>query len=136
MAAKPEIRWDELFKAARAVREHAHAPYSKFKVGAAVQTSDGRIFPGCNVENSSYGLALCAERSAIARAVADGAVALVAVAIVADTPEPCPPCGLCRQGMSEFGPPGLPVRSQTLSGRESRHTLAELLPDAFTQRFL
>jgi cytidine deaminase len=130
------VPWESLFAAARAVRRRAHAPYSKFKVGAAVLAEDGRIYAGCNVENSSYGLSLCAERSALAQAVAAGAFRAQAVAIVTDTRIPCPPCGMCRQAMSEQGTPRLPVRARTLRGRESRWTLGRLLPDAFTDRFL
>jgi cytidine deaminase len=124
-----------LFQAAKTARRNAHAPYSRFAVGAAVY-ADGRIFAGCNVENSSYGLSLCAERAAIAQAVAFGAKRLDAVAIVAPTTTPCPPCGLCRQAMTEFAPPELPVRSRTPKGKESRWTLGQLLPHAFTGRFL
>lgn len=136
MARMPDrVPWDALFSAALAARRHAHAPYSRFQVGAAV-LADGRVFAGCNVENSSYGASLCAERNAIALAVASGARRIDAVAIVADTSIPVPPCGMCRQVMSEFGAASLPVRARTLKGRESRRTLGRLLPDAFTQRFL
>jgi cytidine deaminase len=130
------IHWEALFKAARAARKNAHAPYSKFKVGAAVLAEDGRIYAGCNVENSSYGLSLCAERSALAQAVAAGAFKVKAVAIVTDTRVPCPPCGMCRQAMSEQAKPNLPVRARTLRGRVTQWTLGQLLPDAFTDRFL
>jgi cytidine deaminase len=129
------VPWEELFGAAKAVRKHAHAPYSRFKVGAAVWAG-GQVFAGCNVENSSYGLSLCAERSAMAQAVAHGAPRIDAIAIVTDTSQPCPPCGLCRQAMSELAPTSLPVRARTLSGKETRRSLGELLPDAFTKRFL
>ncbi len=129
------IPWEALFEKAAAARRNAHAPYSKFKVGAAV-SAGGRIFAGCNVENSSYGLSLCAERSAIAQAIAAGERRIDAVAIIAPTASPCPPCGLCRQAMSEFAPPNLPVRSRTPKGRERRWTLGQLLPHAFTGRFL
>jgi cytidine deaminase len=124
-----------MFTAARVAQGNAHAPYSKFKVGAAV-FARGRVYAACNVESSSYGLSLCAERAAIAQAVADGAHRIDAVAIVADTRAPCPPCGMCRQAMSELGRPGLPVRARTPRGRTSRWTLRQLLPHAFTQRFL
>jgi cytidine deaminase len=101
-----------------------------------VLAEDGRIYAGCNVENSSYGLSLCAERSALAQAVAAGAFKVKAVTIVTDTRIPCPPCGMCRQAMSEQAKPNLPVRARTLRGRETQWTLGELLPDAFTDRFL
>jgi cytidine deaminase len=130
------IPWEALFAAAWDVRKKAHAPYSHFKVGAAILSDDGRIFVGCNVENSAYGVSLCAERNAIGQAVAAGVRRLAAVAIVADSRLPCPPCGMCRQAMSEHAPPGLPVRARTLKRRELRRTLAQLLPDAFTDRFL
>jgi cytidine deaminase len=131
-----EIPWEQLFEAAKKVRERAYAPYSKFPVGAAILYADGSVVTGCNVENSSYGLSVCAERSAFAAGVAQGRVRPVAVAIVVDTPTPCPPCGMCRQVMAEFGPPDLPVRSRTPKGGEARYTLGELLPHAFTKDFL
>lgn len=131
-----DIPWEQLFESARKVRERAHAPYSRFPVGAAVLFEDGSVVTGCNVENSSYGLSVCAERSALAAAVAQGLGKPVAVAIVVDTPSPCPPCGMCRQVMTEFAPPSLPVRSRNLKGDEARYTLGELLPHAFTSDFL
>lgn len=134
------IPWDALFDAARTVRERAHAPYSKFHVGAAGlflgPNGEQSIFAGCNVENSSYGLSMCAERNAVGRAVAEGRGKLAAMAIVVDTLEPCPPCGMCRQVMAEFATPDVPVRSQTLKGdREARYTVAELLPHSFSRDF-
>lgn len=131
-----DIPWEQLFESARKVRERAHAPYSRFPVGAAVLFEGGSVVTGCNVENSSYGLSVCAERSALAAAVAQGLGKPVAVAIVVDTPSPCPPCGMCRQVMTEFAPPSLPVRSRNLKGDEARYTLGELLPHAFTSDFL
>lgn len=131
-----EIPWEQLFEAAKKVRERAHAPYSKFPVGAAVLYADGSVVPGCNVENSSYGLSACAERNALAAGVAQGRGQPVAVAIVVDTPTPCPPCGMCRQVMLEFAPKELPVRSRNLKGDEARYSLGELLPHAFTSDFL
>ncbi len=131
-----EIPWEQLFEAARKVRERAHAPYSKFPVGAAILYADGSVVTGCNVENSSYGLSVCAERGAIAAGVAQGRGRPVAVAIVVDTPTPCPPCGMCRQVMMEFAPRELPVRSRNLKGDEARYSLGELLPHAFTSDFL
>jgi cytidine deaminase len=131
-----EIPWESLFEQARKVRERAHAPYSRFPVGAAVLYADGSVVTGCNVENSSYGLSVCAERSALAAGVAQGRGKPVAVAIVVDTPTPCPPCGMCRQVMLEFAPKELPVRSRNLKGDEARYSLGELLPHAFTSDFL
>lgn len=93
-----------LIESARTVREKAYAPYSGFKVGAAVMSESGKIYVGCNVENASYGATLCAERSAIANMVAAGETALVSVAVYVDRAEPAMPCGVCRQVISEFGP--------------------------------
>lgn len=121
--------WDGWIEQAWAARENAHAPYSKFKVGAVVVTEDGRVFSGCNVENLSYGLTICAERVAVGTAVATGAKRIVAVAVVADTQEPISPCGACRQVLAEFGDPEL-----MLANREAREgfRLSELLPRAST----
>jgi cytidine deaminase len=130
------IPWDTLFRAASEVRHHAYAPYSELKIGAAVMTRDGGIFSGCNVENSSYGLSVCAERAALFRAVAEGGQEIVAVAISADTAAPVPPCGMCRQVMAEFAGPGLQVRTRNLKGREQRYRLSNLLPHSFSGRFL
>jgi cytidine deaminase len=131
-----EIPWERMFAAADKAKENAWAPYSKFRVGAAVLTPEGEIFSGCNVENSSYGLALCAERNAIARAVGEGARKIAAVVVVADTDKPCPPCGACRQVIAEFASPEAPIRSRTPQGQVDRYTLSELLPFAFTGEFL
>ena len=121
---------------ASAARERAYAPYSHFRVGAAALTAEGHVVGGCNVENASYGLSVCAERNALARAVYEGRGKLVAMAVVADSPRPTPPCGMCRQVMSEFGPPSVEVRFRNLQGVESVHTLGELLPHAFGPGFL
>lgn len=131
-----DIPWEQLFEQAKKVRERAHAPYSRFPVGAAVLYADGAVVTGCNVENSSYGLSVCAERGALAAGVSQGHGRPVAVAIVVDTPTPCPPCGMCRQVMLEFAPKELPVRSRNLKGDEARYSLGELLPHAFTSDFL
>src|SRR6266478_9457574 len=92
----------ELLTAARAVRLHAHAPFSGFQVGAALETEDGRIITGCNVENATYGLTVCAERVAVFKAVSEGHRRFRRIAIVADTTSPTPPCGACRQILWEF----------------------------------
>lgn len=116
-------------EAAKAVREHAYAPYSRFRVGAAVLAEDGRVFVGCNVENSSFGLTVCAERHAVAAAVAAGARP-VAVAVVGDT-DHLPPCGACRQVLAEFAAE-MPVVLGTPDGSSWHVTsLAELLPNQF-----
>lgn len=125
----------ELMAAALQVRDRAYAPYSQFRVGAAVKTRDGRIFVGCNVESSSYGLSICAERSALARAVAEGASSVVEVAVVADTPIPCPPCGACRQLISELGPQAM-VHMGNLLGDASSRSIQDLLPGAFSAQYL
>jgi len=121
----------DLIEAARAVRENAHAPYSGFRVGAAVLSADGRIFSGCNVENVSYPEGTCAEAGAIAAMVAAGGGEIAGVAVIADAPAPVPPCGGCRQRIAEFAPPGAVVIMATLAGETRRMTVAELLPGAF-----
>lgn len=126
-----EADWQQLERAARAAATNAHCPYSHFAVGAAVLTADGAIAAGCNVENASFGLTICAERNAIFRAVADGARAIVAVAIYTPTAAPATPCGACRQVIAEFGRDAV-VRSVCDGPARMQHTLAELLPSAFT----
>ena len=125
------IDWKSLFAAAEQARRRAHAPYSKFKVGVAVLAADGTVHPGCNVENASYGLTVCAERNALARLVVEGQKPQ-AVAIVVDSRRPTPPCGACRQVLYELCPPGTPVVTRTVSGKQRRYTVAGLLPDAFS----
>ncbi|MFY2561331.1 cytidine deaminase [Corallococcus terminator] len=131
-----EIPWERLFEEATRVRERAHVPYSRFPVGAAILYADGSVMAGCNVENATYGLTVCAERNAFAAGVAQGRSQPVAVAVVANTATPVPPCGMCRQVMAEFGPPQMQVRSRTPRGDEMRYSLGELLPHAFTKDFL
>jgi cytidine deaminase len=92
----------DLVAAARRAREHAHAAYSTFKVGAALETADGQVFTGCNIENATYGLTICAERVAIFKAISEGHRAFTRIAVVADTTAPTPPCGACRQILWEF----------------------------------
>jgi cytidine deaminase len=125
------IDWKSLYAAADEARQRAHAPYSKFAVGVAVLATDGTIHQGCNVENASYGLTVCAERNALARMVVDGKKPQ-AVAIVVDSKRPTPPCGACRQVLTELCPPKTPVGTKTVSGKQKLYTVAELLPDAFT----
>lgn len=120
---------DALFKAAQTARERAYAPYSGFMVGAAVETADGSIITGCNVENASYGLALCAERVAITRAIAEGHRAIRALAVAGPGGTTTIPCGTCRQFMAEFDP-GLSVTYSTPNG-PAHTTLARLLPEPF-----
>jgi cytidine deaminase len=121
---------EALLAAAREARDRAYAPYSGFQVGAALLADDGRVVPGSNVENASYGLSMCAERTAAFRAASEGVRRLEAVAVVASNDEPTWPCGACRQVLFEFGP-HMVVISEGLGGRREERTLAELLPDAF-----
>ena len=127
-----------LLDEARVARTRAYVPYSRFQVGAALQTRDGAIYHGCNVENASFGLTNCAERTAFFRAIADGHCPgdFVALAVVGDTRGPIAPCGACRQVISELGGADLPVILGNL-GRDVRATTAgELLPGAFDQQDL
>ena len=126
---------DELVKAATEVRERAYAPYSNFKVGAAVRTKDGKIYTGCNVESASYGLTVCAERVAIWKAVSEGEKEFEQVAVVADTEELTPPCGVCRQIIWEFGG-DIPITFANLKGNTETVKMSELLPRAFDTKFL
>ena len=130
-----DVPWEQLFEAAELARQRAHAPYSKFHVGAVILCDDGSISAGCNVENASYGLTVCAERNAVGGMVLAGKKP-VAVAIVVDSREPTPPCGMCRQVLAEFGASTLPVASRTVAGTVAQWTIAELLPHAFTRSFL
>ncbi|MFT3914275.1 MAG: cytidine deaminase [Anaeromyxobacteraceae bacterium] len=123
-----------LVAAARAARANAHAPYSRFRVGAAV-LAGRRVHAGCNVENASYGLTTCAERNAIAAAVLAGARHVDAVAVASGTDEPTPPCGACLQVLAEFGGPDLVVVLAGLRGEVVR-TLGELMPHGFGKAFL
>ena len=123
------MQWDSWTERAWKVRERAYAPSSKFAVGAVMIGKNGEIFEGCNVENLSYGLTMCAERVAMGAAVAAGVTEIAAVVVVADTKEPISPCGACRQVMAEFGDPEILLVGQT--GSES-FRLSELLPRAKT----
>jgi cytidine deaminase len=124
-----------LARAAVAVRRKAYTPYSRFRVGAAV-LAGGDIHVGCNVENASYGLTVCAERAAVAGAVAAGVRRLSAVAVASGTVPPTPPCGMCLQTLAEFAGPELPVVLVGARGAREETTLGALLPKAFTKRFL
>jgi cytidine deaminase len=124
-----------LIAAARQVRLNAHAPFSGFKVGAALETNDGEIVTGCNVENATYGLTICAERVAIVKAISEGKTKFTRIAIVADTDAPTPPCGACRQILWEFGG-DLEIVLANLVEEKGVHRLADLLPLPFDGRLL
>lgn len=125
----------KLIDAARAARENAHAPYSNFRVGAAVRTKSGKIYSGCNIENASYGLTLCAERVAIFKAMSEGEREFDVIAVVTDTEKLTPPCGPCRQIIWEFCG-DVPVIMANLNDKVERETAATLLPRPFDRTFL
>lgn len=126
---------DTLRDAAFAAMENAYAPYSRFRVGAAVRAIGGEIVTGCNVENAAYGEALCAERVAVAAAVAQGMKEFDEIAIASESDEPSPPCGSCRQTMSEFAP-DMTVTSYARNGKYATWRLSDLLPEAFALNHL
>ena len=121
----------DLIAAAKKYRENAYAPYSKFKVGAAVLTKKGNVYGGCNIENSSFPVTNCAERTAIFKAVSEGEQEFAAIALIADTPGPCSPCGACRQVMVEFKIPRIIMAN--MQGDVKVVTLEEIMPYAFTE---
>ena len=121
---------NELIETARKYRERSYSPYSHFAVGAAVLTADGKVYGGCNIENASYPVTNCAERTAIFKAVSEGAKKIDTVAIIADTPGPCSPCGMCRQAMAEFHV--VNVIMANLKGDVKKVPLSELLPYTFS----
>ena len=121
----------ELKDAARMVRENAYAPYSDFKVGAALRADDGKVYVGCNVENVAYPEGTCAEAGAIAAMIASGAHRIVEAYVIADSPNPVPPCGGCRQKLSEFAARDVSVTLATTEGAEFQTTVGDLLPGAF-----
>ena len=125
----------QLIESAKQVRELAYAPYSNFRVGAAVRTKGGKIFTGCNVESASYGLTVCAERVAIWKAVSEGEKEFEQIAVVADTQELTPPCGVCRQILWEFCG-HMPVTFANLKGDVETVQMKDLLPRAFDTKFL
>ena len=134
-AAGRDAKLDALMDAARAVREHAHADYSGFKVGAALETADGTIVTGCNIENATYGLTLCAERVAMFKALSEGHREFRRIVVVAPPDAPTPPCGACRQVLWEFAG-DLEVILANLNGETGRHRIGELLPQPFDRRLL
>jgi len=130
-----KIESENLIESAKQARQRAFAPYSNFKVGAAVRTKSGKIFTGCNVESASYGLTVCAERVAIWKAVSEGETEFEQIAVVADTEELTPPCGACRQIIWEFCG-DVPVTFANLKGKTETVPMKELLPRAFDTKFL
>ena len=122
----------DLLAAATAARAHAHAPYSRFAVGAALRTASGRIFSGCNVENASYPVGTCAETGAIAAMVAAGERRIVEVLVLGESEAPLTPCGACRQRLAEFGGAAVPVHAAGPDGVRATHALGALLPFAFS----
>ena len=125
---------EELIEVAKKYREFSYSPYSRFKVGAAVLTKSGKVFGGCNIENSSYPVTNCAERTAIFKAVSEGEKELEAIALIADTEGPCSPCGACRQVMGEFKINRIIMAN--LKGDKKVVTLEEVLPFAFSEKDL
>jgi cytidine deaminase len=125
----------KLIKTATGARQNAHAPFSHFKVGAALLTENGEIVTGCNIENASYGLTMCAERVAIFKAISEGRKNFQKICVVADTETLTPPCGACRQIIWEFCG-DIEVLMANLQGETSTHQMSELLPDAFDAKFL
>ncbi len=125
----------ELVEQARKARENALARYSNFKVGAALRTKDGQVYSGINVESSSYGLTICAERVALFKALSEGEREFDTLAIVTDSEELCPPCGACRQVLWDYAP-NLKIILSNLTGKTQQYELRELFPAAFDQSFL
>ena len=125
----------DLLEAALQAREHAHAPYSKFRVGAALASEDGTVYTGCNIENASYGLTMCAERVALFKALSEGARRFRRIAVAADTDTLTPPCGPCRQLLWEFCRDA-EVVLVNLNNRTEQFTMRDLLPRAFDDSFL
>jgi cytidine deaminase len=131
----PAATIEQLILAARAVRERAYAPFSKFKVGVAIEDEGGAIYTGCNVENATYGLTMCAERVAVFKAISEGASKLVRVVVVADTEKLTPPCGACRQILWEFcGDADLILAN--LAGASERLRMSQIFPRPFDGSFL
>lgn len=128
----------ELYEKAREFRERSYSPYSQCKVGAALRLADGRVFGGCNVENASYGGAVCAERTAVLKAVSEtvGPAAIAEIVVVTDATPPWPPCGFCRQILSEFASPKTRVHATNLKGDVVSNDFGEIFPNAFTPEHL
>lgn len=130
MTLEPDDSWTPLRETAEAVLDAAHAPYSRFRVGAALEAADGRTYSGCNIENASFPVTMCAERVALGSAVADGATRFTRLYLVSDAAQPVAPCGMCRQALAEFAR-DLRIVSRGVSGEEASWQLGELLPATF-----
>ncbi|WP_280768498.1 cytidine deaminase [Salipaludibacillus daqingensis] len=126
------MEMEKLLNEAKNAREKAYVPYSKFQVGAALLSEDGKVYQGCNIENAAYSMCNCAERTAIFKAVSEGVRKFEAIAVVADTEGPVSPCGACRQVMSELLQPETKVFLTNLKNNTSEWTVADLLPGAFS----
>jgi cytidine deaminase len=126
------VNKDQLMEQAKKAREKAYVPYSKFQVGAALLSSDGKVYHGANIENAAYSLTCCAERTALFKAYTEGNTKFSAIAVVADTKRPVPPCGACRQVISELCPPEMPVYLTNLKGDVQEIAVKDLLPGAFS----
>lgn len=126
----------KLMEEAKKAREKAYVPYSKFPVGAALLTTDGKVYHGCNIENSAYSMANCAERTAFFKAVSEGITRFKALAVTGDTEGPISPCGACRQVIAEFCDTDMPVYLTNLKGNVTETTVGELLPGAFSKEDL
>ncbi|WP_088008004.1 cytidine deaminase [Indiicoccus explosivorum] len=127
---------EQLIQESKQARQQAYVPYSKFPVGAALLSEDGTVYRGCNIENASYPMTNCAERTAIFKAISEGVRDFTALAVVADTEGPVSPCGACRQVMAEFFPADMPVYLTNLTGDVQETTVRGLLPGAFTMEDL
>ena len=125
------MNWEELIAVASQARDRAYAPYSGFRVGAALLTDDGKIHGGCNVENRSFGSTVCAERVAIGTAVASGSQGIAAVVVISESQPPAAPCGLCLQVLTEFGDPDLRILLVNPEGERQEHRLKDLHPHPF-----
>ncbi|WP_407268658.1 cytidine deaminase [Radiobacillus sp. PE A8.2] len=123
----------QLIEKAKEIRSKAYVPYSKFQVGAALLTKSGKLYLGCNIENAAYPVSCCAERVAIFKAISDGETDFQEIAVVADTKRPVPPCGSCRQVMSEFFEKDTKIHTSNLSNDQKTITMEELLPFSFSQ---
>ncbi len=127
------IDWDKLISAAKGVRKNAYAKFSGFEVGAALLADDGSVITGCNVENSSFGLTMCAERTAVFKAISEGHRNFIAIAIVSDSDLPARPCGACRQVLYEFNP-DLEIACANVNGTVDKFNLSDLFPEGFRLR--